>query len=134
MLGRCVESDKQLAVLFIDLDNFKDVNDSLGHEAGDEVLRVVAERLSARLRDSEVVGRMGGDEFVVLAESTDSSDPTTAIAKRLPCWPNPSESSAEKARDPRDSEHRCRPRGTRLSQRTSAQRGYGALSGEACGA
>jgi diguanylate cyclase (GGDEF)-like protein/PAS domain S-box-containing protein len=83
MLGRCVDGGKQLAVFFIDLDNFKDVNDSLGHEAGDEVLRVVAERLSARLRDSEVVGRMGGDEFVVLAESTDSSDPTTAIAKRL---------------------------------------------------
>ena len=83
MLGRCVDGDKQLAVFFIDLDNFKDVNDSLGHEAGDEVLRVVAERLSARLRDSEVVGRMGGDEFVVLAESTRQSDPTTAIAKRL---------------------------------------------------
>jgi diguanylate cyclase (GGDEF)-like protein/PAS domain S-box-containing protein len=83
MLGRCVEGDKQLAVFFIDLDNFKDVNDSLGHEAGDEVLRVVAERLSARLRNSEMVGRMGGDEFVVLAESTDGSDPTTAIAKRL---------------------------------------------------
>ncbi len=83
MLSRCVDGDKQLAVFFIDLDNFKDVNDSLGHEAGDEVLRVVAERLSGRLRDSEIVGRMGGDEFVVLAESTETSDPTTAIAKRL---------------------------------------------------
>ena len=62
-----------MAVFFIDLDNFKDVNDSLGHEAGDEVLRVVAERLSARLRESEVIGRMGGDEFVVLAESDDDS-------------------------------------------------------------
>jgi diguanylate cyclase (GGDEF)-like protein/PAS domain S-box-containing protein len=83
MLSRCADDDKQLAVFFIDLDNFKDVNDSLGHEAGDEVLRVVADRLSAQLRDGEVIGRMGGDEFVVLAESSDVFDPTTTVAKHL---------------------------------------------------
>jgi diguanylate cyclase (GGDEF)-like protein/PAS domain S-box-containing protein len=83
MLARCADEDRQLAVFFIDLDNFKDVNDSLGHEAGDEVLRVVAHRLSAQLRVGEVIGRMGGDEFVVLAESTDDFDPTTAVAKHL---------------------------------------------------
>jgi diguanylate cyclase (GGDEF)-like protein/PAS domain S-box-containing protein len=83
MLSRCANDDKQLAVFFIDLDNFKDVNDSLGHEAGDEVLRVVADRLSAQLQAGEVIGRMGGDEFVVLAESSDAIDPTTTVAKHL---------------------------------------------------
>jgi diguanylate cyclase (GGDEF)-like protein/PAS domain S-box-containing protein len=83
MLERCAEGERELAVFFIDLDNFKDVNDSLGHEAGDEVLKVVAGRLSAQLRDGEVIGRMGGDEFVVLAESSDARDPTAAVAKHL---------------------------------------------------
>jgi diguanylate cyclase (GGDEF)-like protein len=83
MLDRCADGERELAVFFIDLDNFKDVNDSLGHEAGDEVLRVVADRLSAQLRVGEVIGRMGGDEFVVLAESSAACDPTTAVAKHL---------------------------------------------------
>ena len=83
MLDRCGDGDRQLAVFFIDLDNFKDVNDSLGHEAGDEVLRVVAHRLSTQLREGDVIGRMGGDEFVVLAESSDTCDTTTSVAKNL---------------------------------------------------
>jgi predicted signal transduction protein with EAL and GGDEF domain len=55
----------------------------LGHEAGDEVLQIIADRLSGQLREGEVIGRMGGDEFVVLADLRNSDDPTTAIAKRL---------------------------------------------------
>ncbi|MDT8999649.1 EAL domain-containing protein [Paucibacter sp. APW11] len=70
---------QQHALLFIDLDNFKRVNDSLGHLEGDKVLSTVAERLSACLRSSDLVGRFGGDEFVVLL----SDVPTRADVVRV---------------------------------------------------
>lgn len=65
-------TDKTLALAFIDLNGFKGINDTLGHGAGDEVLRVVASRLRENFRTSDFIARVGGDEFVVLIE-TDSS-------------------------------------------------------------
>ncbi len=71
------------AVLFVDLDRFKWINDSMGHHVGDEVLRIVADRLRSQVRSSDVVARFGGDEFVVVMGAISSVTETTVVAKRL---------------------------------------------------
>lgn len=73
---------QKLAVMFIDLDRFKTVNDSLGHHSGDQLLIQVAERLRRCMRDSDLLARLGGDEFAVLAFGA-SSDQISAIAERI---------------------------------------------------
>jgi len=72
-----------LAVLFLDLDDFKDVNDSLGHDIGDELLRSVAQRLSACVRSSDTVSRSGGDEFIILLVDDGKAENTRAIAEKI---------------------------------------------------
>ena len=73
----------RIAILFIDLDGFKTVNDSLGHPAGDELLRIVAKRLRACLRSEDTLGRLGGDEFLVVLESLDEASSAATVARNL---------------------------------------------------
>jgi diguanylate cyclase (GGDEF)-like protein len=81
--ARAERSDGSVAVLFADLDNFKVVNDSLGHEIGDRLLQVAAERLQQHLRASDVAARLGGDEFTVLLEDVTGEPEAAQVADRL---------------------------------------------------
>lgn len=74
---------RKLAVIFIDLDRFKLINDTLGHEAGDHLLQEVAHRLSATLRSSDVVARLGGDEFVLLVQEIDEPEQAATVARKI---------------------------------------------------
>jgi diguanylate cyclase (GGDEF)-like protein len=71
------------AALYVDLDDFKNVNDTLGHQAGDQLLVAVAGRLAGTLRGADTIARMGGDEFVVLVEGTASTSAPAVVADRL---------------------------------------------------
>ncbi len=83
-LSRAARSDAwRFALLFLDLDRFKVVNDSLGHNAGDELLKALGSRLTACVRGSDTVARLGGDEFCVLIEDVDGAEHATATALRI---------------------------------------------------
>jgi two-component system CheB/CheR fusion protein len=81
-IGRAEERGEQLAVMFVDLDEFKLINDTLGHAVGDELLQVMAQRLRESLRGGDTVARLGGDEFAVLIEHTSPAD-AEVMARRL---------------------------------------------------
>ena len=84
MLARAARDPHIVAgALFVDVDNFKQVNDSLGHAAGDHLLKVVGERLLSTVRDQDTVGRLGGDEFVVLVESPTDDTALDTLAERM---------------------------------------------------
>ena len=78
-----LQEEKALAVLFLDLDRFKIINDSLGHEIGDQLLRAVAGRLRGCLRPGDIVARLGGDEFTVLMPMIDSVEDAIRVAMRI---------------------------------------------------
>jgi diguanylate cyclase (GGDEF)-like protein len=83
LLGGDRAGDRQFAVLFVDLDNFKQVNDAYGHLVGDRALQEVARRLTSCVRDNDHVVRFGGDEFVVLAEGIASASDIEPIVNRI---------------------------------------------------
>ena len=76
-------NSQRLAVLWVDVDRFKHINDTLGHRAGDELLCEVARRLERSLRDSDTAARVGGDEFVVLANDLNEASGATVVAQRI---------------------------------------------------
>jgi len=82
-INRAEREGSKLAVLLLDLDRFKNINDSLGHEIGDRFLKSIASRASHAIRESDTFARLGGDEFVVLLEGLDTPDDVANVAKKL---------------------------------------------------
>jgi len=82
-LAHAQRNNKKLAVIFLDLVDFKKVNDTVGHHAGDQLLQIVAQKLSACVRAEDTVARLGGDEFVVLLEEISAEDNVTLIVTKI---------------------------------------------------
>ncbi len=82
-LARARRSQRRIALMFIDLDRFKEINDRYGHAFGDEVLKAVAQRLKAGLREADTVARLGGDEFIVVVPDLDAPEPAADVAAKL---------------------------------------------------
>jgi diguanylate cyclase (GGDEF)-like protein/PAS domain S-box-containing protein len=82
-LSRTNRTERPVGVLFLDVDHFKELNDSMGHAAGDRVLIAVAERLKSAIRPSDVVARFGGDEFTIMCEDISGPEDVVTIAERI---------------------------------------------------
>jgi len=82
-IARCQEAGQMLAVLFLDLDRFKHINDSRGHEVGDKLLQEIAKRVRAAVRPADIVVRMGGDEFVVVLHRVNAPDEVAIASTRI---------------------------------------------------
>jgi len=82
-IARAMRQGGEFAIFFIDLDRFKTINDTLGHDAGDELLRTMADRLQQSLRKNDLVARLGGDEFVVLLEGASTGADLATLANKL---------------------------------------------------
>ncbi|MBK6982672.1 MAG: diguanylate cyclase [Betaproteobacteria bacterium] len=82
-IARAERSGRKVAVLFIDLDNFKNINDTLGHDVGDELLRQVSRRLAECVRAGDTIARQGGDEFIVLLDNLDDGRGASVVAQKI---------------------------------------------------
>jgi diguanylate cyclase (GGDEF)-like protein/PAS domain S-box-containing protein len=82
-LVQASHGERVLSVLFVDLDNFRDINDTLGHVIGDELLKMVASQLKASIANTDTVARMGGDEFALLIENSDSAETINQLVAKL---------------------------------------------------
>lgn len=82
-ISRALRDSSSLAVVFFDLDNFKNINDSLGHNAGDQLLQVIASRILSCVRDSDTVARLGGDEFILLLPSLRNAQDAAQIVTKI---------------------------------------------------
>ena len=82
-IGRAERANKRFAVMFIDIDNFKNVNDTLGHDTGDELLRQIARRLIDSVRVHDTIARQGGDEFIVLLDQLEGQLGATRVAQKI---------------------------------------------------
>ena len=80
---RAKVENKMLATFFLDVDNFKNVNDSLGHDVGDILLQKVSERLARTIRKNDIVARMGGDEFTLIIEDVADTDAVITVANKI---------------------------------------------------
>lgn len=83
LLARMLRQEKHLAIMFLDLDDFKQVNDTYGHEVGDQLLKLVAERLRAAVRVDDTVARLCGDEFIILIEGVENREAQEAIGQKI---------------------------------------------------
>ena len=107
VLAGAKRHDRQFALLFLDLDRFKEVNDRLGHSAGDKLLRRVAERLLSCVRGGDTACRYGGDEFVLLLPEVDSENGAAGCCRENPRPPGQTV-RRRRAFDCADGDHRCR--------------------------
>jgi len=82
-LKKAKRNHSKVAVLFIDLDHFKEINDSLGHAVGDEILKIVTERLNRTLRNEDSIARLGGDEFVVMIDNLSEGQNASLLAQKI---------------------------------------------------
>lgn len=82
-IERSKKEDTEFALFFIDLDEFKRINDSLGHEFGDKVLNIISERLKENIRKSDTLARLGGDEFIIIMEKYKSIDDVSLLAEKI---------------------------------------------------
>ncbi len=82
-IARAERGGRKVAVLFLDLDNFKNINDTFGHDVGDDLLRLVAKRLGECVRAGDTIARQGGDEFIVLLESLEDGRDASVVAQKI---------------------------------------------------